>query len=137
MRGSYGNGGVHRAWIVVRAPSAGSIGRVTQVFQERRDSSKPFPCFEIEASALGGMSGGPIFDMDGRLRGLVCSSFQMADDESGPPVAHGTTLWPCVALPVAPAEHPGLTREARLRDLVKNGRVDAINHEHLNLPVGE
>jgi hypothetical protein len=57
-----------------------STGPVTQFFPERRDSVLyPFPVVEVRFSAPGGISGGPVFDAEGRLFGVLSGSF------SGPP----------------------------------------------------
>jgi hypothetical protein len=70
-----------------------SIGTVTQVFPEKRDSSLlSFPSYEVEAHFIGGMSGGPIFNEAGELCGLVCSGYDDA------PVAYGVVLWPMVGI---------------------------------------
>lgn len=77
-----------------------SMGTVTEVFPEKRDSSLlPFPSYEVEAHFIDGMSGGPIFNEAGELCGLVCSGF---DGESSvdykTPVAYGVVLWPMVGI---------------------------------------
>jgi Trypsin-like peptidase domain len=118
----------------IKAPPHVSVGRVTQVFSERRDSVRlPFPSFELETSVLGGMSGGPIFDRSGHLRGLVCSSFEMDETVASSPIMYGTMLWPAVALPVAPTPNLGQSETSTLLDLIVAGRVDALNHERLRL----
>lgn len=51
-----------------------------------------FPCFEIQAHYVGGMSGGPIFNEAGHLCGLICAG---QDDA---PVAYGVALWPMLGM---------------------------------------
>lgn len=64
-----------------------SIGIVTDVFPEKRDSSLlSFPSYDVEAHFIGGMSGGPIFNEAGELCGLICSGYDDA------PVAYGVIL---------------------------------------------
>lgn len=70
-----------------------SMGTVTEVFPEKRDSSLlSFPSYEIEAHFIGGMSGGPIFNEVGDLCGLICSGYDDA------PIAYGAVLWPMVGI---------------------------------------
>ncbi|NBB63404.1 hypothetical protein GVN18_29505 [Pseudomonas sp. ODNR1LW] len=53
------------------------IGEVTDVFPLRRDSVLlPHPCFSVRCLTLGGMSGGPAFDADGHLLGVLTSSVE-------------------------------------------------------------
>lgn len=53
-----------------------STGKVTDVHTEKRDNFfLTWPCFGIECVTMGGMSGGPIFDANGYLIGLLCSSY--------------------------------------------------------------
>jgi hypothetical protein len=52
-----------------------SSGLVTASFPHGRGERMPSPCVEVAMEALGGMSGGPVFNEDGRLIGIVSSSF--------------------------------------------------------------
>ncbi len=52
-----------------------SVGLVSATYPNGRDSVMiPWPCIELNVGATGGMSGGPAFDSDGRLVGVVCAS---------------------------------------------------------------
>lgn len=78
-----------------------SIGTVTEVFPEKRDSCNlPFPSYEIEGYFIDGMSGGPIFNGSGELCGLICSGLDDASMEyfNEPPVSWGAVLWPMVGI---------------------------------------
>jgi hypothetical protein len=73
-----------------------SIGRVVEVFNERRDSVQfPFACFQTDARFDGGMSGGPVFS-DGKLCGLMCSNIPPYND-SDPHASFVASLWPAMA----------------------------------------
>ncbi|WP_352956276.1 serine protease [Mesorhizobium sp. M1322] len=48
-----------------------AYGRVTQVHPQGRDSTTPTPVFEVEANWPSGMSGGPVFNAEGEVIGLV------------------------------------------------------------------
>ncbi len=52
-----------------------SVGLVTAVYPEKRDTVMlPWPCIELNVGASGGVSGGPAFDQDGRMIGILCSA---------------------------------------------------------------
>ena len=56
-------------------------GTTESFFPNSRDSVLlPFPCFQIDCGALGGMSGGAVLDDQGRLLGIVTSSFSLHQD---------------------------------------------------------
>ncbi len=56
-------------------------GTVSAHYLSGRDRSMaPFPCIQVDAKAWGGMSGGPVFDEEGYLIGLLSSSL----GEDGP-----------------------------------------------------
>ncbi|UUA75224.1 S1 family peptidase [Cellvibrio sp. QJXJ] len=53
-----------------------SIGEVSAIFEEKRDSVMlPFPCIETSVRIYGGNSGGPLIDNQGRICGIHCSSY--------------------------------------------------------------
>jgi V8-like Glu-specific endopeptidase len=80
-----------------------ATGVVKAVYPDRRDSSSlNFPCFEVNARFDGGMSGGPVFDSEGYLCGLVCKNLPPAlDDPEGQHTSWITTLWPMLAIRVS------------------------------------
>jgi hypothetical protein len=68
-----------------------SKGVVTERYTQGRDRSMiPFPVLEVSTLALGGMSGGPVYDENGLLVGLVCSSL---DTGGGEGVSYVSLLW--------------------------------------------
>ena len=70
-----------------------SVGEITTVhLNERNSVMLPFPGLEVACPALGGMSGGSAFDLNGRLIGIVGSSF---DDLEGP--TYVSQWWPIAA----------------------------------------
>jgi len=53
-----------------------SFGHVTEIFDKMRDSRMlPFPCIQTSVPIYGGNSGGPLFDIRGRICAVHCSSF--------------------------------------------------------------
>jgi len=65
----------------------GSIGRVTAVLSSGREH-RPWPTFAVDSHWPGGMSGGPVFNQDGEVIGLVSSS-----DEPGSHDAQSYAFW--------------------------------------------
>jgi hypothetical protein len=86
-----------------------SIGEVRKVYYARRDSSHlPFPCYQVSARFDRNMSGGPVFDEDGLLCGIVCNGMEdrpaaeavcnvIEDEAEAEPVSHAAALWPIFA----------------------------------------
>ncbi len=70
---------------VIHGDVRGAVGLVTDRFAIRRDnSSLRWPCFAIRVGTYGGMSGGPAFDSEGHLIGVLCSGFGDGDSTEGP-----------------------------------------------------
>jgi len=82
--------------VVARGDALVSVGEVTAQYPTGRDRFlMPWPALEVDCTAWGGMSGGPVFDESGHLIGLVCSSVSGADGESSP--SYISLLWPALA----------------------------------------
>lgn len=79
---------------VITGSLMASQGDVLDRHDDRRDSVFiRWPSFAVDCHAVGGMSGGPVFNENGHLVGLLCTSFS-AGDESGP--AYVSALWPAL-----------------------------------------
>lgn len=77
-------------------------GLVTDYFPEGRGAHLPGPCIEVAMHTVGGMSGGPVFNSEGHVIGIVSSSYE-TEDFRGPtyvslilPAVTGTveSAWP-------------------------------------------
>jgi hypothetical protein len=111
-------------WIV-RHLAAGAVGVVGEVFPVSRDAAMlKFPCYEMSLPIVAGMSGGPVFDETGHLRGIVCSS---VEPDCVP--SYASVLWPAMGLREPSQPEPAPT----LLDLAHAGVVRAINIAHLVL----
>ena len=65
-----------------------SKGKVTKVWMDKRDKVlMPFPSFEIQCGAFGGMSGGCVLSEDGYLIGVISTSIESGDGVPGPTYA--------------------------------------------------
>ena len=66
-----------------------NFGVVQNVYEERRDRVMlPCPCFEVGADFGPGMSGGPVFNEQGEICGIVSSAVE------GTHTSYALTLWP-------------------------------------------
>ncbi|WP_447965291.1 S1 family peptidase [Nitrospira sp. Ecomares 2.1] len=61
----------------------GAVGKITQLFATGRGITKPWPSFEVSCNWPGGMSGGPIFNEDGHVIGLVSSGMDSNSEDDG------------------------------------------------------
>ena len=79
---------------VARASVLVCVGQVTAQYPKGRDSVMiPWPALEVDCQAWGGMSGGPVFDTNGYVVGIVCTS--VGDHTVGSP-AYVSLLWPAM-----------------------------------------
>ncbi|WP_170287349.1 S1 family peptidase [Halioglobus maricola] len=69
-----------------------SSGLVTEQYLEGRGSHLQGPCIEVAMEALGGMSGGAVFNEDGYIVGVISSCLGDQNDNKGP--TYVTLLWP-------------------------------------------
>ncbi len=96
-----------------------SKGHVIEVFPNGRDRIMlPWPCLAIDVSSTGGMSGGPVYDKNGSLVGILCSSIE--DDENG--ISYASLIWPSLTYKFRmhwPLNTP--TEELTLLDIAHGG----------------
>jgi hypothetical protein len=79
------------------------VGEVTQYFLDGRGSMPPGPAVEVACSTPGGLSGGPAFDQNGRVVGILSSSLDHADGR-GPSII--SLLWPALVAEISPTFLP-------------------------------
>jgi Trypsin-like peptidase domain len=99
---------VERNQIVLSGALLICSGDVIDVYPKGRDRVlAPWPCVTINCPAWGGMSGGPVFDMQGRLVGLISRSMETFDE---PSPTLSMLLWPALVTRFAggwPFRHDG------------------------------
>jgi hypothetical protein len=114
----------HLGWRLDAQPQ-GAVGCITQVFADSRDSvSLPFPSFEMNTQVLGGMSGGPVFHENGRVCGILCSSFELLVDTVD--VSYASLVQPALALRIRAAMDLGVWggADSTLAQLGSTGDID-------------
>lgn len=105
----------------IRQPLAATRGAIQAVHFPRRDSvSLNFPCFQVDAQFEGGMSGGPIININGGVIGVICSSFDNGGD--GGHISYGSLIAPLLTAQVQ-AMHEGQVGPAFIEDFVIGGAV--------------
>jgi hypothetical protein len=75
------------------------VGQVTQYLPTGRGSLIRAPVLEVECSTPGGLSGGPAFDKDGKVVGILSSSINYPDGGGHSAVS---LLFPGLVLPIRP-----------------------------------
>jgi S1-C subfamily serine protease len=110
-----------------------STGVIHEVFHQRRDSSMmPFPCFVSDAFSANGMSGGPVFDLEARLCGVLSTG--VADAESGEHASTLSSVWPALVIPIeADLVGSEMTSPCFLYDAVLRGLVKADGLERFQV----
>lgn len=68
----------------------GVYGRVTTLCPDGRSNTRPSAGFEVEADWPAGMSGGPVFNQNGEVVGVVSSSLRPSDEAQG--IGYATSL---------------------------------------------
>lgn len=111
-----------------------STGIVAEVHHDIRDASRlPFPCFRTNARFDGGMSGGPVFDSDGKLCGVVCSSIPPMQEEDEH-LSYCASLWPIIATMIDAGETSVSTGTyVPFLELIRNGTVTTTNDAVVSL----
>jgi hypothetical protein len=113
------------------APKAGTThGTIIDVFNTRDDvpriGPKRVPCYTTTMQIEDGMSGGPVFSQEGKLRGLISSKWSFDD---GAQTSLVVTLWPAMAIKIGTMnlhikDFPNVQPEY-LMDLAKMGVITA------------
>ena len=61
----------------------GAYGRIVAVHEQGTSTSNPSPVFEVESDWPPGMSGGPVFNSQGEVVGIVSRSLRAESDHAG------------------------------------------------------
>lgn len=100
-----------------------ATGEILEVFEKRRDAVMlPFAGFQTEAVFESGMSGGPVFNQDGYVCGVI--SFSLAPDADYP----SYTSYASLALSLYPLWIADGENSITVYELAKRGVVGTDNH---------
>ncbi|PRX80305.1 serine protease [Paraburkholderia sp. BL25I1N1] len=101
----------------------------TGVVEEILPSGQPagnftFPCYRIAARFDGGMSGGPVFDENGALCGIISGTL-FPGDEDEDPISYVCMLWPILRLLISVNRGPDYPRDVKypMAHLVRDGQI--------------
>lgn len=108
----------------IQASTIASSGAVVDLYPEGR----PFlgPSIAIEATAIGCMSGGPVFDARGLVIGMISTSVQIEDAY----VSTASLLWQTLWVEIGPTWPSGMLADRfRLRDVMNPGEADYVRRD--------
>lgn len=120
--------------IELRMDATTSTGTIKEVHHERRDAVMyPFPCFHTNARFDGGMNGGPVFNQEGNICGLVCGSLPAESPEIDH-TSYVSSLWPLLAIQIdAPWDRYAAGTKYPLYEYAQERIVDVIGLEHFSV----
>lgn len=109
-----------------------STGTIEAIYPEYRDKGMlSFPCFHSNAKFNHGMSGGPIFDEQGNVLGVVCSGLN-SSEEACEFISYGSLIYPILGCQIDIAKQPEAQSETTLLyDLALEGHIitdDSLQH---------
>ena len=111
-----------------------TTGQVVEVHNHRRDNVRlPFPCIRVNARFDGSMSGGPVFNSQGNLCGIICSSLP-ADEEQSEHISYVTTLWPMLGFLIQHDQQDGEPLPANtLSEYFDGGHFFAVDRDQVQI----
>ncbi|MCP2000890.1 S1 family peptidase [Nitrobacter winogradskyi] len=109
---------VDTARYIVNQKLYGSRGLVEEIHCPQRDAVvAPFPRYRTSARYDPGMSGGPVFGLDGLVRGVVCSSYEGIRDRDGY-ISYASLVGPAALLQVEQLDESGNIAKYFIGDLI-------------------
>lgn len=123
--------------IVIEDVGSATVGEVIEVCEYQRDKIRlNFPCFRVNARFDGGMSGGPVFNDDGQVCGVICSSLP-ADEVYSEHISYVTTLWPLMGMIIDADRSGDYTINSRypVLDLARDDIIDAVGWEKVAIEI--
>ncbi|MDP2644044.1 MAG: trypsin-like peptidase domain-containing protein [Desulfobacterales bacterium] len=107
-------------------------GTVRESYGSKHEGHLDFPCFQCNAKFDSQMSGGPVLDESGYLRGLVCTSFEFDSTDMSEPVSFVAGILPVMAIKID-RTLPELNEVSpyHVLDLARNGFLPVMGHERV------
>ena len=76
-----------------------STGEVEEILPRGQPAGRfTFPCYRVAARFDAGMSGGPVYDVRGRLCGIISGTYGITDER---PISYVAMLWPMLRLKIS------------------------------------
>lgn len=119
--------------IIADDTASATVGEVMEIYELYRDKVRlNFPSFSVNARFDGGMSGGPVFNDDGEVCGIICSSLP-ANEEYNEHTSYVTTLWPLMGMRIDADRDGDYPKNVTypVLDLAKDGIISSVNWEHV------
>lgn len=107
----------------------GAYGSITKLWPDGRDRSNPSPVFEVEADWPSGMSGGPVFNQQGEVVGVVSRSLAPDGEKKGVGYAIWLSRIPEIVkmFPTLDLNNPGCRRGfGVIRDGENTSHLDCV-----------
>lgn len=123
--------------IVLDDKASTTVGEVMEIHDLYRDKVRlNFPCFRVNARFDGGMSGGPVFNSNGEVCGIVCSSLP-ADELYQEHVSYITTLWPLMGMVIDADRGEKYPRNVSypVLDLARDGIISTVSWEKVAIEI--
>lgn len=106
-----------------------SVGTVEEVWPTGRDRLLlPQPSFSVGAKYTGGMSGGPVINMEGHVCGVVSRGFDMVDESLS--IAYASLLAPALSLTTDWVDERGMPSQYTLAELADRRWVQTDGSEN-------
>lgn len=102
----------------------GEVKEVHPVYRDR--CMLPFPCLHTNARFDAGMSGGPVFNQDGRICGLVSSNLPPSEDGQDH-ASYASLIWPALGIRFNEGEKAGRITPRFIRSEAETGRMKVLN----------
>jgi hypothetical protein len=102
-----------------------STGIVEQILPQGQPSGNfTFPCYMMAARFDGGMSGGPVFNEEGALCGIISGSLSPGDEQDEP-ISYVCVLWPILRLLISVNRGPKYPRDVKypIAHLVRDRQI--------------
>jgi hypothetical protein len=115
------------------ALTSGSAREVHHKYRDR--ATITFPCFRTDARFDAGMSGGPVFNADGQVCGVICSSFPPAEPEEEH-ASYVSLIWPAFGLRLCEAKPAFASSSTFVLDEAIAGRLQVLNLDYMSVTPG-
>jgi hypothetical protein len=111
-----------------------SRGVVREIHYQYRDRVMlPFPCMHTNARFDAGMSGGPVFNQDGRVCAVVATGMETAREDGGHD-SHASLIWPAFGLRFNDGQATGQQNPPRfLRSDAEAGQIQVLNLDYMSV----